>query len=90
MADGLRTQSVGALNFMHIQHFVDDIIRVSEDHIVEAMKLLLTHWRLVAEPSGAVTTAAVVCKRHELPSFKKAVVIISGGNMDHAVLKSIL
>ena len=90
MADGLRTQSVGALNFMHIQAYVDGIIRINEDEIVAAMKKLLLNWRLVVEPSGAVTTAAALFKRVELPQFKKAVVVISGGNLEPALLKSLL
>jgi threonine dehydratase len=90
MADGLRTQSVGALNFLHIQEFVDDIVRVSEDEIVAAMKKLLLQWRLVAEPSGAVTTAAALFRRDELPSFKKAVVVLTGGNLEPTLLKSLI
>ena len=54
MADGLRTQSVGEINFAHIQKFVDDIITVSEDEIRQAMKLLAADPNTVAEPSGAV------------------------------------
>ena len=90
MADGLRTQSVGALNFLHIQTFVDDIVRVNEHQISDGMKLLLTGWRLVAEPSGAVTTAAALFKQGQLPPFKKAVVVLSGGNMEGELLKSLL
>ena len=90
MADGLRTQSVGALNFMHIQEFVDGVIRINEDEIVAAMKELLLHWRLVVEPSGAVTTAAALFRHAELPPFRKAVVVVSGGNMEPSLLKSLL
>ena len=90
MADGLRTQSVGALNFMHIQAFVDGILRVSEDDIVAAMKKLLLNWRLVSEPSGAVTTAAALFKRDELPPFRKAVAVLTGGNLEPGLLKSLL
>jgi threonine dehydratase len=90
LADGLRTQSVGVLNFAHIQAFVDDIITVTEEEILSAMKCLLLKWRLVAEPSGAVTTAAALFKRERLPPFKKAVVIISGGNLEPALLRSLI
>lgn len=90
MADGLRTQSVGALNLMHIQAHVDGIIRINEDEIVAAMKRLLLDWRLVVEPSGAVTTAAALFKRADVPPFRKAVVVISGGNLEPALLKSLL
>ena len=90
LADGLRTQSLGVLNFAYIRAYVDDIITVSEDDIVAAMRHLLLDWRLVAEPSGAVTTAAALFERAKLPLFRKAVVIISGGNLEPALLKSLL
>jgi threonine dehydratase len=90
IADGLRTQSIGALNFEHIQHYVDDIVRVSEEQILEAVKQLVLRWRLIAEPSGAVTTAAALFRNAELPPYRKAVAIISGGNLEPALLKSLL
>ena len=90
IADGLRTQSLGTLNFAHIQAFVDDVITVSEDQIISAMKRLLLDWRLIAEPSGAVTTAGALFRRAQLPPFKKAVVILSGGNLEAALLRSLL
>ena len=60
IADGLRTQSLGELNFLHVRAFVDDILTVSEDEIREAMRTLLHSARLTPEPSGAVTTAAML------------------------------
>jgi len=90
IADGLRTQSLGRLNFEHIRAFVDDIVTVSEGEILGAMKRLLLDWRLVAEPSGAVTTAGVLFHRDRLPPFKKAVVVISGGNVEPGLLRGLL
>ena len=90
IADGLRTQSLGALNFAHIQTFVDDIITVSEEQIIAAMKRLLLDWRLVAEPSGAASAAGALFRRDHLPPFRKAVVVISGGNVEPTLLKSLL
>ena len=90
LADGLRTQSLGTLNFAHIQAFVDDIVTVTEDQILDAMKRLLLEWRLVAEPSGAVSAAGALFKRAQLPPFRKAVVVISGGNLEPALLAKIL
>ena len=57
IADGLRTQSVGPINFDHMQCFVDGIVTVTEDEIHQAMKLLAANPDTVAEPSGAVATA---------------------------------
>ncbi len=59
-ADGLRTQSVGELNFAHMQAYVDDIVTVTEAEIREAMRRMIFAARLVPEPSGAVALAAAL------------------------------
>jgi threonine dehydratase len=89
-ADGLRTLSVGTLNFAHIQAYVDDIVTVTEGEIREAMRRILFGARLVAEPSGAVATAAALFHREQLPPARETVAIISGGNVEPAVLRSVL
>jgi threonine dehydratase len=89
-ADGLRTLSVGALNFAHIQAYVDDIVTVTEAEIREAMRRILFSTRLVAEPSGAVATAAALFHSEQLPAARQTVAIISGGNIEPAVLRSVL
>ena len=90
IADGLRTQSVGVRNFAHIQAFVDLIITVTEAEIRAAMRAIVATTRLVPEPSGAVTTAALLFHAHELPAYKKAVAIVSGGNVAPEMLAEIL
>ena len=82
LADGLRTQSIGAINFEHIRAYVDDIISVKEDEIREATRLLSANPETVAEPSGAVAVAAFLFHRDELPDTKSNVAVISGGNID--------
>jgi len=90
LADGLRTQHVGEINFEHIRHYVDDIITVGEDEIREAMRQLALGVRLVAEPSGAVTSAAFFFHTYELPPADKTVAIISGGSVESQLLVSVL
>jgi threonine dehydratase len=90
MADGLRTQSVGALNFAHMQAYVDDIVTVTEAEIREAMRRILFTARLVAEPSGAVALAAALFHREQLPPALETVAILSGGNVEPAVLRRVL
>jgi threonine dehydratase len=90
MADGLRTQSLGDLNFEHVRAYVDDIITVKEDEIAEAMRVLLYQARLTPEPSGAVTTAAMLFHLEQLLPFRNAVVIMSGGNVEPQVLKRVV
>jgi len=89
LADGLRTQSIGSINFEHIRAFVDDIITVSEDEILRAMKYLAANPATVAEPSGAVATAGFIFHAPELPETKLAVAVISGGNIEPQMLEEL-
>ncbi len=82
ISDGLRTQSLGALNFEHIVRFVDGIVTVSEDEIVHGMRVMLAATGMVAEPSGAVTLAAALFHHAELPPCEQMVVVLSGGNIE--------
>jgi len=86
LADGLRTQSIGAINFEHIRAYVDDIVTVTEDEIREAMRALSGNTKTLAEPSGAVAPAAFLFHSDELPNTKINVAVISGGNIDPTLL----
>jgi len=90
ICDGLRTQSVGEHNFAHIKAYVDGIITVSEAEIRVAMRAIVATARLVPEPSGAVTTAALLFHAAELPPYRKAVALVSGGNVDPKMLAEVL
>jgi threonine dehydratase len=90
IADGLRTQSLGMLNFAHIQRYVERVITVTEAEIEKAMRHIAWEARLIAEPSGAVATAALLFHRSELPQHRTAVAIISGGNAEPDTLLRVL
>jgi threonine dehydratase len=90
LADGLRTQSVGPLNFEHIRKYVDDIITVTEDEIRTAVRRIVRDSRVVAEPSGAVSFAGWLFHHDELPPSKKTVAVVSGGNIEPQLLSQIL
>lgn len=85
IGDGLRTQSLGVINFAHILRHVDGIVTVTEDEILAALRVILSATKLVAEPSGAVTLAAALFHAHELPKARKVAVILSGGNLEPAL-----
>jgi threonine dehydratase len=89
LADGLRTQSIGEINFEHIRRYVDDIVTVSEDEIREAMRRLAADPKTTAEPSGAVAVAGFLFHRDQLPKTKLNVAIISGGNIEPQMLAEI-
>ena len=90
VADGLRVQRLGEAPFEHIRAFVDDIVAVTEEEILEAMRRLALRVRLVAEPSGAVTFAAHLFHREELPTSRLTVAVISGGNVEPGLLAEVL
>jgi threonine dehydratase len=89
IADGLRTQSLGAIPFEHIRRYVDDILTVSESEIREAVRLLATNPKTMAEPSGAVAVAGFLFHKDQLPKTTMNVAVISGGNIDPRVLQEI-
>jgi threonine dehydratase len=91
IADGLRVSAVGNLPFAHIRALVDEIVTVSDQEIREAMVLLATRARLIVEPSGAAAMAAHLTGRVSRPQADTArVVVVSGGNVEPAVLAELL
>jgi threonine dehydratase len=90
LADGLRTQSLGALNFAHIRAYVDGIVTVTEAEICEAMRRIVFAARLVPEPSGAVPVAAALFHAAALPRAMTVAAILSGGNVEPGVLAEVL
>jgi threonine ammonia-lyase medium form len=89
IADGMRTLSVGTLNFPIIQKYVDDVITIKDDDIFPMMKFFLERMKIVVEPTGAVAPAAVMTKKLNIFG-KKICAVISGGNADPNLLKSLL
>ncbi len=87
LADGLRVQRLGARTWPHIRAFVDDIVTVSEPEIRADMRRIAREGRLIAEPSGAVAAAGALASGSDL---KTCVAVLSGGNVDLAMLAEIL
>ena len=90
IADALRVEQVGELPLLHMLHQVHDIVTVSEDEIREAMRRLALQARLVAEPGGAVAVAACLFRAAQLPAAATTVAVVSGGNVDPALLADVL
>jgi threonine dehydratase len=79
IADGLQTHAPGRLTWEVASRLVDDVVTVTDDQIVEAMRFAFERLKLVVEPSGAVGVAALLAGLVEAPSSG---VVISGGNVD--------
>ncbi len=80
IADGLLT-SLGERNFAIISEKVDEIVTVSEENIVEAMRLIWERMKIIIEPSSAVPLAAILEGKTDVRD-KKVGIILSGGNLD--------
>lgn len=82
IADGLRT-SLGSLTWPFVRDHVEQVIRVSDEEIVRAMRLLFERTKLLVEPSSAVAVAAVLSRVFgELGNLNRVGVVLSGGNVD--------
>jgi len=80
IADGLLAVEIGHLTFAHHQRFIDDVVLVEDDAMRRAMRTLLDRGKLVAEPSGAITVAAIA---EGLVNLKgPTVAVLSGGNIE--------
>jgi threo-3-hydroxy-L-aspartate ammonia-lyase len=90
LADGLRTQAVGVLNFEHILRIVDGILTVTEDEIRAAMSVMAKVAGFMPEPSGAVALAAALYRPASLPGAQNIAVVITGGNVDPTLRDDIL
>lgn len=88
ICDGVRTQGIGELNWEIIKDDVDDIIAVSEEAVLEAMRHLFLETKLAVEPTGALTTAAI--RSGVFTPSGKTVCIVSGGNYDPQILAQVL
>ena len=88
LADGLLAVRVGSLNFAHHQAFLDDVVTVSDDALPGAMRFLLDRHKLVAEPSGAITVAALLTGAAAVTG--PTVCVLSGGNMEWDGLQPLL
>ena len=90
IADGTRTPSLGSLTFPLILDYVDEMIRVSEADIVEAVRFMFYRMKLVVEPSGALGLAALLSGAVSDSICGPVGVIVSGGNIDGQTLADIL
>ncbi len=93
IADGTRTQSIGTLNFAHLSVQMERVVTVSEAEIAAAVRLAADEARLVVEPSGALSIAAMRFHAAELgldPAAGPIVGVISGGNVDPELYRGYL
>ncbi len=88
IADGIAVSKPGILNFEIIREAVDEVVTVSEDDIARAMLVLLERAKLVVEPAGAVSVAAILAGK--ISPTGPTVAILSGGNIDPLLMQRVI
>ena len=90
IADGLAAPFVGQHNLDHVRAFVNDVITVRDSQVVDAMRLLLDRVKVLTEPAGAASLAALLSGQVELRGGESVVCVLSGGNVDGDRLAELL
>ena len=90
LADGLLSIQIGTLTFAHHERFLDDVVTVDDSSLRGAMRLLLDRLKLVVEPSGAITVAALLDGKVRPRGDGAIVAVLSGGNIEWEGLRELL
>ena len=88
ICDGVRTQALGELTFATIAALVDEIVTVSDEAVLEAMRWLALEAKLLVEPTAALTLAAL--RTGAVVADGPVVLVVSGGNVDPALAAAVL
>ena len=88
LADGLLAVQIGDVPFAHHQAYIDDVVTVADEPLKNAMRLLLDRMKLVCEPSGAITVAAL--QTGAVTARGRVVCVLSGGNIEWDGLRALL
>ena len=90
IADGITVKQIGRIPFDVVRKEVDQIVLASEDRIAEAVIMLLERKKVLAEGAGAVCVAALLSGAIKAPAETKAVLVVSGGNIDISLLDRVI
>lgn len=90
IADGLAAPFVGEHNFAHVKAFVDAVVLVTDEEIGTAMGHIMERNKIVPEPAGAASFAALLHRKFDFEAGARIVCVVSGGNFDRKLLRSIL
>jgi threo-3-hydroxy-L-aspartate ammonia-lyase len=90
IADSLRVEQIGLLPFAHMSKLVSGIVTVTDDELLSAIRVLAGGAHLVAEPGGAAAVAAFLYHGDEVPGGASTIAVVSGGNVDPALLATAL
>ena len=89
IADTLDAPFAGKITFEYVKEYVDDIINVSEDEMIESLSLMIERLKIVPEPSASACFVPIVFNKLNVPSKSKCLVVVCGGNIDLKRIKSL-
>ena len=89
IADTLAAPFAGKITFEYVKEYVDEIINVSEDEIIESLRMMIERLKIVPEPSASACFVPIVCSKINIPSKSKCLVVVCGGNIDLKKIKSL-
>ena len=89
IADTLNAPFAGKITFEYVKKYVDDIINVSEDEMIESLRMMIERLKIVPEPSASACFVPIVFNKLNLPSKSKCLVVVCGGNIDLKKIKSL-
>jgi threo-3-hydroxy-L-aspartate ammonia-lyase len=90
VADALRVEQISELTFAHMRRDVAGIVTVTDGQMLAAVRRLALEAHLLAEPGGAAAVAACLFRQDELPPARRRVAVVSGGNIDPALLARVI
>jgi threonine dehydratase len=90
LADGLMAVEIGRIPFAHHERYIDEVVTVDDAALAPAVRLLLDRMKLVAEPSGAITVAALLEGLVRPRDTRPIVAVLSGGNIEWDGLQELL
>ena len=89
IADTLAAPFAGKITFEYVKEYVDDIINVSEDEMIESLRVMIERLKIVPEPSASACFVPIVFNKLNVPSKSKCLVVVCGGNIDLKRIKSL-
>jgi threonine dehydratase len=88
IADGIRTPTCGYFTLPLVQRYVEDVVTVTDEEILAALRLIWERCKLVVEPAAAAPLAALLAQKIKLPDGTRTACVLSGGNVDLGKVKN--
>ena len=89
IADTLAAPFAGNITFEYVKKYVDEIINVSEEEMIESLKMMIERLKIVPEPAASACFVPIIFNKLKIPSKSKCLVVVCGGNIDLSKIKSL-